>query len=73
MSKQDIPVENPNKYGRFEDVEENDRNAISNLLNGGSGSDIGSRSRSGDDLSDTGETLEDFLREAGDTNRKYGG
>lgn len=73
MPKQDIPVENPNKYGRFEDVGENDRNAISNLLNGGSGVDTGIRSRSGDDLSDPGETLEDFLRETGDTNRKYGG
>ena len=72
MAKQDIPVENPNKYGRFDDVEENDRNDISNLLGGGTGAGIRGVSRSDDDASDSGETLEDILREAGNSNTKYG-
>lgn len=72
MAKIDLPVENPNKYGRFDEVEEGDRNAISNLLNGGAGAGSRNNARSRDDVSDSGETLEDILREAGDTNRKYG-
>lgn len=72
MAKIEMPVENPNKYGTFEDVEEKDRNAISNILGGNSGAGSGVSPLHQSELSDADDVDAEFLRQAGNSATHYG-
>lgn len=63
----DIPIESPNKYGRFDDD-------ISDLANGLAGRDVMRRNSAvPDSQSSQSDTLdEDFLRIAGNPSNHYG-
>ena len=63
----DLPLNNPNKYGRFDDD-------LSDLVDSIAGREPGKRHdpRGGFGISHTDAVDEDFMREAGNPSNKYG-
>lgn len=67
MSKGEMPMESPNKYGSFDDD-------VSELVTGVTGGVPVKRNRVADSAESSGENAvdEDFLRTAGNPRNKYG-
>lgn len=67
-----LPVENPRKYGSFDDITEEEANDIDSILTGGKS--LGRvRHGSVSQSSDAGEVDEGFFNAARNSTAKYGG
>lgn len=67
-----LPIENPRKYGEFDDITDEDANDIDRVLTGGQS--LGRvRSRSVSESQNADQVDEDFFSAARDQSKKYGG
>jgi len=67
-----LPIENPRKYGEFEDITDEDANDIDRVLTGNQS--LGRvRNRSAAESQDASEVDEGFFSAARDSAKKYGG
>lgn len=67
-----LPVENPRKYGSFEDITEEEADDIDSILTGGQS--LGRVHRRSDSESQNADTVDEgFFNAARDSSKKYGG